>query len=89
MSKGNQGLLFPSVSTGRTTSPGKGVGEGIVVGVTVGSGVDVGGMGEGVGVGIDVAGTGVEAGAHPLNKTTSTTKARKAGRTDFLITQSP
>jgi hypothetical protein len=78
LSNGNQGLLFPSVSTGRTTKPGNGVGDGIVVAVAVGSGVDVGGMGEGVDVGIDVDGTGVEAGAHPLNRTTSTTKAINA-----------
>jgi len=46
------------------------------VAVAVGSGVNVGGIGDGVNVeGIDV-GAGVEAGAHPLNKTVSTTNAR-------------
>ena len=56
------------------TEPGKGVGEGITVAVAVGSGVNVGGIGEGVNVGE----TGVEAGAHPLNKTVSTTNVKSA-----------
>jgi hypothetical protein len=78
---GNQGIFFPSVSTGKTTDPSKGVGDGIGVAVAVDSGVDVGGMGEGVNVGgmgegVSVGGTGVEAGAHPLKKTVSDTNAR-------------
>jgi hypothetical protein len=73
LSNGNQGLLFPSVSTGKTTDPGKDVGDGIAVAVTVGSGVNVGGIGDGVKVDGTAVGTGVEAGAHPLNKTISTT----------------
>jgi len=72
-SSGSQGLFFPSVSTGKTTDPGKGVGDGICVAVAVGSGVNVGGTGE------DVGGTGVETGAHPLNKTVSKTNAKNTG----------
>jgi hypothetical protein len=50
---GSQGLLFPRVSTGKTTDPGRGVGDGICVAVAVGSGVDVDNIGVFVG-GIDV-----------------------------------
>jgi len=76
LSSGSQGMLFPRVSTGKTTNPGKGVGDGISVAVAVGSGVNVGGIGEGVTVGGTDVETGVEAGAHPLNRTIKTTNAR-------------
>ena len=49
--------------------------------VVVGSGENVGGMDEGVNAG----GTGVEAGAHPLNKTASTTNVRNMERIDFFM----
>jgi hypothetical protein len=72
-----------------------GVGSGVVVRVDVGVrvlvavGVDVevgvGGTGEGVNVG----GTGVEAGAHPLDKTISRANARKTDPIDFFMTLSP
>jgi len=38
---GNQGIELPRVSSGRKTVPGKGVGEGVIVAVEVGSGVKV------------------------------------------------
>jgi hypothetical protein len=66
-------LLFPSVSIGKTTDPGKGVGAGVTVAVAVGSGVNVGGIGDAVNVDGTAVGTAVAAGAHPLNKTVSTT----------------
>jgi len=68
-------MLLLGLSTG-TTVDQNGVGEGIIVAVVVGSGVNVGGMGEGVNVGRTDVGIGVEAGAHPLNKTVSTTNAK-------------
>ena len=74
-------MLFPSVSTGNTTAPGKGVGDGIKVAVAVGSGVNVGGMGEGVNVG----GTGIAAGAHPLAKTIGKTNT-SMDSVDFFMT---
>ena len=81
-------MLFPSESTGITTDPGKGVGDGMVVAVAVGSGVNVGGTGDGVNVdGADV-GTGVEVGAHPLAKTVSKTNTR-TNKVDFFMTLSP
>jgi hypothetical protein len=43
----------------------------------------------GIGTGIDVGGTGVEAGAHPLNKTVRNTNARKTDPIDFFMTLSP
>jgi len=59
------------------------------VAVAVGSGVNVGGIGDGVNVdGTDV-GAGVEAGAHPLNKTVSTTNAKSTDPIDFFMTLSP
>ncbi len=67
------------------------VGIGVIVGVTVavGSGVNVGGIGEGVNVrGTDVGG-GVEAGAHPLNKIIRNTNERKTDPIDFFMTFSP
>ena len=82
-------MFFPSVSTGNTTDPGKGVGDGIDVAVAVGSGVNVGGIGEGVNVGGASVGVGAGAGAHPLNKTISRTSARKFDRIDFFMTFSP
>jgi hypothetical protein len=82
LSLGNQGILLSNESNGITTDPGKGVGEGINVAVAVGSGVNVGGMGDGV----NVEGAGVEAGAHPLNKTISTTNKKNI---DFFMTLSP
>ena len=81
-------MLLLGVSTG-TTVDQNGVGDGIIVAVAVGSGVNVGGMGEGVNVdGADV-GIGVDAGAHPLNKTVSTTNARNTDQIDFFMTLSP
>ena len=83
-------MLFPSVSTGNTTAPGKVVGDGIKVavavglGVAVGSRVNVGGMGEGVKVG----GTGVEAGAHPLARTIDNANMRM-NKVDFFMALSP
>lgn len=76
LSVGNQGILLPKESNGITTDPGKGVGEGINVAVAVGSGVNVGGIGDGVDVEGKDVGTGVEAGAHPLNTTVSTTNTK-------------
>jgi len=76
LSRASQGLLLPSVSIGKTTDPGKGVGDGIVVAVAVGSGVDVGGMAVAVKVDADTGKTGVEAEAHPINRNVSMTNAR-------------
>ena len=76
LSRANQGLLLPRVSIGKTTDPGKGVGDGIVVAVAVGSGVNVGGMAVAVEVDADTGKTGVEAEAHPLNRNVSMTNAR-------------
>jgi hypothetical protein len=77
LSNGNQGILFPSVFTGKTTDPGRGVGDGISVAVALGSIVNVGGIGEKVDVGnISVGEIGVEAGVHPFNKTVSKTNGR-------------
>ena len=57
LSIGNQGMVLPSVSTGRTRRPGKGVGDGIGVSVEVGSSVDVGVL---VGAACSVAAIAVE-----------------------------
>ena len=63
---------------------------GIGVSVAVGSGVNVGGLGEEVEVGgIGVGGLGVEAGAHPLNKTIRATNARNTDCIGFFMTLSP
>jgi len=76
------------VSTGITTDPGKGVGDGISVAVPVGSGVNVGGIGEGVNVG--GTGVGVEAGAHPLiTKAVRRTNKINFDPIDFFMTLSP
>ena len=72
-SMGNQGILFPSESNGRTSIPGKGVGDGNSVGV--GSGVNVAGTG-----------VGVEAGAHPIIKTARIASVRKTPPLDFFMT---
>jgi hypothetical protein len=60
------------------------------VSVAVGLGVNVGGIGEDVDVGgISVGGFGVEPGAHPLNKTVSTTNTMNTDCIGFLMTLSP
>lgn len=64
-----------------TTDPGKGVGDGMGAVISVGSGVNVGDMGEGDIVG----GTGVEAGAHALTKRVSVMSVRNTDQMDFLI----
>ena len=70
---------------GVAVGPGTKVGVG-GIGVCVGKGVFVGkavcvGKGVFVGKGVDVGGTGVETGAHPLNKTDTDT-ATNARNTD-------
>jgi len=86
LSSGNQGILFPSVSTGKTTIPGKGVGDGITVAVAVavGSGVNIGGIGEGISVG----GTDVETTPQP-NEAVSSASTRKTNPIVFFMTLSP
>jgi len=64
--------------------PGKGVGEGTIVAVAVGSGVNVGGTGEG----ISVDGTGVDETPQPA-KAISATSARKTNPIDLFIDFSP
>ena len=61
-------------------------GIGVLVGFGVG--VSVGGTAVRVG-GTEVEGTGVEAGAHPLNKTVRNTNVRKTNPIDFFMTFSP
>ena len=77
---GSQGMLFPNVSNGIVTDPGKGVGEGIsvaaVVGIAVGASVSVGGTGGGVEVG---------AGPHPLRKIRRVARAREIGAFVFFM----
>jgi hypothetical protein len=90
--------------TGLAVGHGKGVDAGVNVGgmavsVAEGSGVNVGGIGEDVVVGgigesvsvggIGVGGLGVEAGAHPLNKTISTKNTRNTDCIGFFMTLSP
>jgi hypothetical protein len=72
--------------TGLAVGHGKGVDAGVNVGgmavsVAEGSGVSVGGIG--------VGGLGVEAGAHPLNKTISTKNTRNTDCIGFFMTLSP
>jgi hypothetical protein len=58
----------------------------------IGAGVDVGGIGVYVavgGIGVIVGGTGVDAGAHPLNNTIRNIDARNTDRIDFFMTLSP
>ena len=73
----------PRVSTGRTTDPGNGVGDGIVVAVEValGSGVNVGGAGEGETVG--GAAVGVE--AHPFKNNASIANPTNTDRMGLFI----
>ena len=64
------------------------VGRGVSVGEIGVGGMDVG-IGVFVGIDIRVGGTGVEAGAHTLNKTVRNTNARKTDPIDFFMTLSP
>ena len=68
-------IVSPHLITSGETI-GNRVGLGVMVGSSVDVGVSVGGIGVFVGEGVDVGGTGVEAGAHPLKKTVSTTNAK-------------
>jgi hypothetical protein len=73
-------VLFSNESIGKTTAPGKGVGEGITVAVAVGgTSVNVGGTGEGVFIG-----TGVDRTPQP-DEIISNISTRKANPIDFLI----
>jgi hypothetical protein len=83
LSSGNQGIVFPSVSTGNTTVPGKAVGEGTRVSVAVGAGVNVGGTWEAE------TGDGLATGAQPLPKATSRTSGRTSGFVNFFMTLPP
>jgi len=80
---GSQGALFLNESSGMVTEPGKDVGDGITVAVAVavgGTGVNVGGMGEGVSVG----GTGVDNTPQP-NEAVSNASTRKTNPIEFFI----
>lgn len=79
-------MPVPSVSAGKTTTPGKGVADGSAVAVDVGSGVNVGGMGEAVRVGgTGVGDAGMATGVHPLTKTVSRTSARNLESTNVYM----
>ena len=64
---------------------GTNVGVGVRVRVTVGGMGVIVGTGVFVGEGVDVGGTGVTAGAHPVDKTVSTTNAKKTDCIDFFM----
>lgn len=82
---GSQGISLPSVSTGSTTDPGKGVGDGSTVAVAVGSGVFVGSGVKVAGREVNVGGMGVEAGAHPLIATISKADTRTSSVEVFMV----
>jgi hypothetical protein len=68
-------MVFPNVSTGNTSNPGNGVGEGTRVavgGIGDGVNVDVGGMGDDVIVGAgDAVGTNAGSAVQPAIRTSS------------------
>ena len=90
---GSQGIEFARVSSGRTTVPGKGVGDGMVVAVEVGTGVkvdvdagvDVGGMTGGAEVGV----VGPEIGAQAARRAVRRTRANDGERLGLFIGVSP
>ena len=89
LSIGSQGLLPPSVSTGKTTNPGKGVADGISVGVEVGSAVNVGGIEVGgIDEGVTEGGTEIKAGAHPLAEIINKANTRM-NNANFFMKLSP
>jgi hypothetical protein len=71
--KGAEDAIGRDIVSSQWITSGDTIGNGVGLGVKVASSVDVGVSLSGIGVfvekGVNVGGTGVEAGAHPLNKT--------------------